>query len=250
LKWKTVLASKFQKSQEAINQSTFNLPCSIQHTHTIKSTSKLPGRPNNPEFQEHKQEQQSLDRIIRDEEHYFPPIRFQASQELIQLKNKFPGKYQCQVKGKHGPFQPTNSSAIACEKTKGIQKLGSMYSGRPSKKGGIAFKPDVLSKVHKQEIRRVPEDLPWSSGSPLWKSLIENSERYLVSPGKYHSGTHLSINPDKEHLKKNPASPPMQEVTANEGGHDSIVCVEILACCQPRFAKVQHSRKTYKSGIS
>jgi hypothetical protein len=202
LKWKTVLASKFQKSQEAINQPTCNLPHSIQHTHTIKTTSKLPGHTKNLEFQEHKQEQLSLDRIIRDEEQYFPPIRIQASQELIQPKNKFPGKYQCQVKGKHGPFQPNKSSAIACERTRGIQKLGSRYSGRPSKKGGIAFRPDVLSNVHKQEIKRVPEDLPWSSLSPLWKGLIENSERYLVSPGKYHSGTHLSINLDKEHLKK------------------------------------------------
>jgi hypothetical protein len=246
LKWKKALAFKFQKSQEAINQPTLNLPQGIQHTHTNKSTSKLPGDPKSPEFKEHKEHkerQQSQERVIRDEQQYLTPIRTLASQELKQRKNKFPGKGQCEAKGKHRNFHPTKPSVIACERSKGIEKVGSMYSGRSSKKGVVP------SKLHKQELRKDPQDLPGSSGSPSWKGLIENSERYLVRSGKRHSGTHLSINPVKEQLKKSPASPLVQKVGANGGRHDPSVCVNpgLLPAC---FAQVQHSSETHTSGIS
>jgi hypothetical protein len=201
LKWRKILASKFQKSQEAVNQSTHNLPQGSQDTHTIKSTSILPGDSPSPELQEHKVEQQSQDRFIRDEQQHFPPIRFPVSQELMQPKDKFPEKCQYQAKDKHGSSQPTQPSVLSCVRNKCVEKVGSRCSGRTQKSLEM-LKLDDTSKGLEQDLRKGLEDLPCSSGSSLLKGVNDDSESYLMRPRKYHSGTNLSIKPDKEHLKK------------------------------------------------
>nr|XP_020017908.1 spermatogenesis-associated protein 31E1-like [Castor canadensis] len=100
LKWKKVLASKFQNSQEAIRQPTLNHPTGSQDTHTTKST---------PRYM-----MTAPSAFIR-----------LASQELKQPEDKFPEKHECQAKDKHGPFQPIKPSDLTGESSKGIQKVGS-----------------------------------------------------------------------------------------------------------------------------
>jgi hypothetical protein len=195
LKCRKVLVSKFKIPQEAISQPTLHIPQGSQDTHTIKSASYIPDNFQSPEVHKHK-EKQSLD-----EQLYCPPRRFPASQELVQPKGKFPGKTQCQAKDKHGPSQPNKPYALTYNSSNGVQKVESSHSERPSRKGLVMFKRVDPSKSLEQDQRRDPEDLPWSSGSPSLKGLIEEVESYL-RPRKCNSGPHLATSSDKERLAK------------------------------------------------
>jgi hypothetical protein len=195
LKCRKVLVSKFKIPQEAISQPTLHIPQGSQDTHTIKSASYIPDNFQSPEVHKHK-EKQSLD-----EQLYCPPRRFPASQELVQPKGKFPGKTQCQAKDKHGPSQPNKPYALTYDSSNGVQKVESSHSERPPRKGLVMFKLVDPSKSLEQDQRRDPEDLPWSSGSPSLKDLIEEVESYL-RPTKCNSGPHFATSSDKERLAK------------------------------------------------
>jgi hypothetical protein len=197
-----VLASKLQKSQEPISQPNLKLPHRSQVNQITKSPSILPGDSHSPKLQDNKEEQQIQDRLIRNEQQHCPPIRFPASQELMQPKDKFSGKCQYQIKETYGSSQPTHPSILTCEGSKGVQKVTSTCSGRTSKKGLAMIQRDDPHEDIKKDLRRDPEGLYLSSESPSLVCLKENSENCLVRSSKCFSGTHLSTNPDREHLAK------------------------------------------------
>jgi hypothetical protein len=120
----------------------------------------------------------------------------------MQPKDKFSGKCQYQIKETYGSSQPTQPSVLTCEGSKGVQKVTSICSGRTSKKGLVMFQRDDPHEGLKKDLRRDPEGLYLSSESPSLVCLKENSENYLVRSSKCFSGTHLSLNPDREHLAK------------------------------------------------
>jgi hypothetical protein len=120
----------------------------------------------------------------------------------MQPKDKFSGKCQYQIKETYGSSQPTHPSILTCEGSKGVQKVTSTCSGRTSKKGLAMIQRDDPHEDIKKDLRRDPEGLYLSSESPSLVCLKENSENCLVRSSKCFSGTHLSTNPDREHLAK------------------------------------------------
>ncbi|VTJ89548.1 Hypothetical predicted protein [Marmota monax] len=157
------LPSSLQKSQEANSQSALN---HRQHSHpslTPKSTSILPRDSNSTKLQE-RPEKHSLGRFTTDAHQHGPPCRLQASQDLTQPRGKFPRKCSgCQAKDKHGPFLAARPPELACESSKGVQKVRSRCSER-------------FLKGPEQDLERHPQDLPWNSRGTSVKVLENEKE--------------------------------------------------------------------------
>ncbi|XP_071458697.1 spermatogenesis-associated protein 31E1-like [Marmota flaviventris] len=162
-KQKEDLPSSLQKSQEANSQSALN---HCQHSHpslTPKSTSILPRDSNSTKLQE-RPEKHSLGRFTTDAHQHGPPCRLQASQDLTQPRGKFPRKCSgCQAKDKHGPFLAARPPELACESSKGVQKVRSRCSER-------------FLKGPEQDLERHPQDLPWNSRGTSVKVLENEKE--------------------------------------------------------------------------
>ncbi|XP_047382171.1 spermatogenesis-associated protein 31E1-like [Sciurus carolinensis] len=193
MKWKEVLFSEIQKTQEAYNQLTQNLPQGSLVSQTSTSQ-KLQKRP-----QQHIQ-----GKFISDKQHLDPPCRFLASQEQMHPQGKFLEKGKCQKKDKPGPSQATQS-ALDGRSSTGIQKMESKHSEGLHTMGLVTFKLDSLSKGVEPEQHKQPVDISRSAGSTSVKiqnDNKENSESHLRRTRKGLSKSDSPTGPEKESLEK------------------------------------------------
>ncbi|XP_053438043.1 spermatogenesis-associated protein 31E1-like isoform X2 [Nycticebus coucang] len=191
-KWKRILPSLLQNSQIVFSQHTFqDGRASMSH----KSVSTLPGAVMGPEHQ-NQQDQHTRRSFIQDELQSGPPWRSQASGELIQPQEEFPGRGQSQ--------RPVFAAG---ESSKEVQKMGTRFSERSSRKGFKRVKEDDDSSGDlEQDLKGDPEDPCTGSRYTLVKILAddeEESERHWIRLQKYKSNNYILSSPEKQGVETN-----------------------------------------------
>ncbi|XP_069889422.1 spermatogenesis-associated protein 31E1-like [Dipodomys merriami] len=176
LKCGEVLTSKFETTQEIINQPTLNLPQGSNDPQINKLDCTFSRNSIILECQKPEGEPQSQEKVTKYQGQHFPSLGLPEPQPM-QYQDKFPGKIECQPQNKHEFPQPSQPTSLSCE-----SKIESTFSNEVQ----VAF---PLNNIE-QDLERHPV------------KGLENND-VLESDGtrqKKYSGSHLPRTLDKKYL--------------------------------------------------
>ncbi|XP_012881823.1 PREDICTED: spermatogenesis-associated protein 31E1-like [Dipodomys ordii] len=175
LKCGEVLTSKFETTQEIINQPTLNLPRGSNDPQINKLDCTFSRNSIILECQKPEGEPQSQEKVTKYQGQHFPSLGLPEPQPM-QYQDKFTGKTECQPQNKYEFPQPSQPTSLSCE-----SKRGSTFSHEVQ----VAFPLNNPCNGIEQDLERHP---------------VKGLENNDGTRQKKYSGSHLPRTLDKKYL--------------------------------------------------